>query len=96
MKLVTGNIVQGLPKNFTELGLLDPIPVNLEKYQMTDVDIFIYRNHKNAVISSLMILNDGTEVRTKGNILNNNDIVLRDIDYCITKTKTKPKQKPKI
>lgn len=81
MKLVTGSIVQGLPKNFIELGIMTPISVDLEKYQLTDVEVTIYRNKHNIAMSSLMVLNDGTEVRVKGDILKSKDIVLRDITY---------------
>lgn len=79
--LVTGAIVQGLAPNWNEQDIKSSIEVNLEDYQMTEVDVTLYRDHKNIVTSSLIVLNDGIEIRFKGNALFNPDITLREKEY---------------
>lgn len=81
MILVTGKIVDGLPVNYIELGVLNPIQVNLEEYAMTEIEITVYRNHHNVPTSTLIKLHDGTEIRFKGNAMDDPRITIRDLDY---------------
>ncbi|AUE22864.1 hypothetical protein Ah1_00346 [Aeromonas phage Ah1] len=81
MIIVTGAVVQGLAPNWEDSDVKTTVDINLEDYQMTEVEVTLYRDHKNVVTSSLVVLNDGHQIRFKGNALFNADITLREVGY---------------
>ncbi|ADQ53039.1 hypothetical protein CL89_gp157 [Aeromonas phage PX29] len=81
MKLVTGSVVESLSPNWHEDAVKETVKIDLEDYQMTDVDVTLYRDANHIVTSSLIVLNDGHQVRFKGNALFNSDITLREEGY---------------
>ncbi|AAQ17992.1 hypothetical protein Aeh1ORF323c [Aeromonas phage Aeh1] len=81
MTIVTGAVVQGLAPNWEQTDVKSTVEINLENYQMTDADVTLYRDHRNTVTSSLIVLNDGHQIRFKGNALFNADITLREVGY---------------
>lgn len=79
--LVTGSVVEANPPQWEENAVKEPIQVDLSTYQMTEVDVTLQRNKHNVVTSSTIILNDGIIVRVKGNVLQSESIVIRDLGY---------------
>lgn len=79
--LVTGSVVEANPPQWEENDVKEPIQVDLSTYQMTEVDVTLQRNKHNIVTSSTIILNDGIIVRVKGNVLQSESIVIRDLGY---------------
>lgn len=78
---MTGAVVQGLAPNWEIQEVKTSVEINLENYQMTSAEVTLYRDSRNIVTSSLIVLNDGHQVRIKGNALFSADIVLRDEGY---------------
>lgn len=81
--LITGSEVDANPATWDEDTVKQSIKVDLSspEYKMTVVSIHIDRNHENVATTSFMELHDGIQVRVKGNILENSNFVLRDLDY---------------
>ncbi|BES53266.1 hypothetical protein [Aeromonas phage phiWae14] len=83
MTLVTGKICEGLPPDWQEQEVKTSIQIDLEKYQMSEVDVTLTRDIHNRVTSSLIVLNDGHQIRFRGNALENEAITLREIGYVV-------------
>lgn len=82
MRLISGDVVEGLPADIAERDVKESIDVDLSKRSMEVVDVLFQRHPITQNIeTSLMILNDGIQIRVVGDIRDHTDIVVREMNY---------------